>query len=149
VNVKPNPSKVAFDSDSRGWSNTHQKTSNPQSSVSLHRNPGGVYREATTLGFRPTCDHGGDPVPCIVLDPFAGSGTVGQVARRLGRSSILIEIKEEYVNMIKKRVNHAQKPIEAYAEPIEAAHGLEFLLCDRQAAQQAASRIEIRGMEEL
>ena len=114
VDAKPNPSKAAFDPDSRGWSNTHQKTSNPQSSASLHRNPGGVYREAQTIGFRPTCDHDGDPVPFVVLDPFAGSGTVGKVARDLGRSSILIEIKEEYVNLMKERVDYAHKPLEQF-----------------------------------
>src|SRR5690606_25003482 len=30
-----------------------------------------------TTGWRPGCDcNAGDPVPCMVLDPFAGSGTV-------------------------------------------------------------------------
>jgi site-specific DNA-methyltransferase (cytosine-N4-specific) len=33
----------------------------------------------------------------LVLDPFAGSNVVGQVAERLGRKWISIEIKEEYV----------------------------------------------------
>ena len=51
-------------------------------------------------------------VPCVVLDPFAGSGTVGQVARNLSRSSILIEIKEEYVQLMKERVDYAPKPPE-------------------------------------
>lgn len=39
----------------------------------------------------------------LVLDPFAGSGTTGKVAEELGMKSILIEIKEDYVNIIKKR----------------------------------------------
>jgi len=42
-------------------------------------------------------------VPCTVLDPFAGSGTVGKVAIELGLSPILIELNPEYVEMIKKR----------------------------------------------
>lgn len=46
---------------------------------------------------------GEDGLPGIVLDPFAGSGTTGKVAKELGRRSILIEIKEEYVGIIKKR----------------------------------------------
>ena len=70
-----------------------------------------------TIGFRPTCDHSGDPIPAVVLDPFAGSGTVGQVARNLGRSSILIEIKEEYVELMKERVNYAHKALEAFQKP--------------------------------
>ncbi len=39
----------------------------------------------------------------VVLDPFGGSGTTGEVAKQLKRRSILIEIKEEYVGIIKKR----------------------------------------------
>ena len=52
--------------------------------------------------------------PCIVLDPFAGSGTVGQVARGLGRSAILIEIKEEYATLIRKRVDMTLKALENF-----------------------------------
>ncbi|MCM8788107.1 MAG: transcriptional repressor LexA, partial [Candidatus Omnitrophica bacterium] len=39
----------------------------------------------------------------IVLDPFAGSGTTGKVAKELERKSILIDIKEEYAKIMKKR----------------------------------------------
>ncbi len=45
-----------------------------------------------------------ETMPCIVLDPFGGSGTVAKVARDLGRSSILIEINPEYVQIAKKRL---------------------------------------------
>ena len=72
------------------------------------------YDPGKTIGFRPTCDHIGDPVPCVILDPFAGSGTVGKVARDLGRSSILIEIKGEYIELIKKRTDYAHKAIDAF-----------------------------------
>jgi len=58
-----------------------------------------------TVGWQPGCqcaiDH---TVPCSVLDPFGGSGTVAKVARDLGRSSILIEINPEYVQIAKKRL---------------------------------------------
>ncbi|QXM18675.1 adenine-specific methyltransferase [Methanoculleus virus Blf4] len=60
-----------------------------------------------TVGWEPSCGcetQDGEPVPCIVLDPFGGSGTVAKVARDLGRSSILIEINPEYVQIIKKRL---------------------------------------------
>lgn len=39
----------------------------------------------------------------IVLDPFAGSGTTGKVAKELNRKSILIDIKEEYIKIMEKR----------------------------------------------
>lgn len=44
-------------------------------------------------------------VPAVVLDPFAGTGTVGQVSERHGRDSILIEIVAKYIPMIKKRLS--------------------------------------------
>ena len=65
--------------------------------------PRGEYLRST-IGWEPTCTCGGDPVPCVVLDPFGGSGTVAKVARDLGRSSILIEINPEYVQIAKKRL---------------------------------------------
>lgn len=40
----------------------------------------------------------------IVLDPFAGSGTTGIVAKKLNRDFILIEKKKEYCELIKKRL---------------------------------------------
>ena len=42
--------------------------------------------------------------PGIVLDPFGGAGTTGKVAKKLGRSYILIDIKPEYDEMSKKRL---------------------------------------------
>ncbi len=38
-----------------------------------------------------------------VLDPFLGSGTTSQVAQKLGRNSIGIELKDEYYQYVKKR----------------------------------------------
>jgi site-specific DNA-methyltransferase (adenine-specific)/site-specific DNA-methyltransferase (cytosine-N4-specific) len=40
----------------------------------------------------------------IVLDPFMGSGTTLQVAKRMRRNSIGIEIIPEYVGMVKKEI---------------------------------------------
>ncbi len=59
------------------------------------------------LGWQPTCTHNAEVVPCVVLDPFAGSGTTGKVAYELGRNSILIEPKPEYVTMINRRLDSA------------------------------------------
>jgi DNA modification methylase len=41
----------------------------------------------------------------VVLDPFAGSGTTGQVALELGRKAILIELNAEYISLIEQRCN--------------------------------------------
>ena len=60
--------------------------------------------KATTTGWKPSCSHDLDPVPCQVLDPFAGSGTVGVVALRYGRSFVGIELNPEYAEMARNRI---------------------------------------------
>lgn len=58
-----------------------------------------------TIGWKPTCDcERSVKEPCVVLDPFAGSGTVGEVAKSFGRNSVLIELNPAYVELIKQRV---------------------------------------------
>jgi DNA modification methylase len=39
----------------------------------------------------------------LILDPFYGAGTVGVVAKELGRRCVGIEIKPEYIEIAKKR----------------------------------------------
>ena len=52
-----------------------------------------MARIGDTTGWRPSCEcEAGDPVPCVVLDPFAGSGTTGVVAHKLGRAFVGIDI---------------------------------------------------------
>ena len=87
----------------------------------------GKYSESKTIGWQPTCTCGKEcaipekeldddptllddfeiepyePVPCIVLDIFGGSGTTKNVADRLGRRGVMLELKMEYINMAKKR----------------------------------------------
>lgn len=51
-----------------------------------------------TIGWQPTCRcNDGEPVPCIVFDPFIGAGTTAIVAKRLGRDYIGIDLKESYI----------------------------------------------------
>jgi DNA modification methylase len=40
-----------------------------------------------------------------ILDPFAGSGTVGKIAKQLNRNCILIEKDPEYCEIAEKRIN--------------------------------------------
>ena len=66
-------------------------------------------RKRSTTGWEPTCscltsdETPHRPIPCTVLDPFAGSGTTGKVALEFGRSAILIEMKTEYCSLINQR----------------------------------------------
>ena len=93
------------------------------------REQGEAGKPVTTtriLAYRPTCDcdvpamegmlkrwrEGGGCLatiegrgaPCRALDPFAGTGTVAQVAQWLGRDSTAIELNPEYVPMIHQRL---------------------------------------------
>lgn len=51
------------------------------------------------------CILAGCPVGGTVLDPFAGSGTTGQVALELGRNATLIELNPDYVKLIEHRTD--------------------------------------------
>lgn len=42
----------------------------------------------------------------MVLDPFAGVGTVGRVAHKLGRRFYMIENKEEYFDVMQEELKH-------------------------------------------
>ena len=58
---------------------------------------------ATTAGWRPTCEHDAPTVPATVLDPFAGSGTTGLVARKHGRRFIGLDLSFDYLQNIARR----------------------------------------------
>jgi hypothetical protein len=58
-----------------------------------------------TVGWRRTCVCQGDEVrPCLVLDPFCGSGTVGAVCAKEGRDFVGIELFAENAEMAKQRI---------------------------------------------
>jgi hypothetical protein len=44
-----------------------------------------------------TCEVTPEPIPCVVLDPFVGSGTTLLVARQLGRSGIGLDLSFTYL----------------------------------------------------
>src|SRR5690606_13457068 len=62
------------------------------------------------LGWQPTCtcENNDGSGKCIVLDPFAGSGTTLAVAERLQREAIGVELNPEYVKLIEKRLSRVQ-----------------------------------------
>jgi len=62
-----------------------------------------------TIGWQPTCDCSKEPVPCLVLDPFNGSGTTGVVAVRNNCRFLGIELSEKYCIMAEKRIERAAK----------------------------------------
>lgn len=58
-----------------------------------------------TVGWQPSCSCNAPSIPAIVLDPFAGSGTVGEVCKSLNRNSILIELNPDYKTLIEQRIS--------------------------------------------
>jgi DNA modification methylase len=69
------------------------------------------------LGFRARCKCGIlETVPCLVLDPFAGSGTVLAVARSLGRRSVGVELNPDYVALARRRSSATVPDLSRFAE---------------------------------
>jgi len=69
------------------------------------KNESGEFYQVQTLGWRPSCKcNAGESIPAIVFDPFAGAGTTGMEAKRLGRNYIIVDIKPEYCEMTRKRI---------------------------------------------
>jgi len=70
--------------------------------------PLGKFRDAHFAVFPPAlirpCILAGAPVGGVVLDPFFGSGTVGVVARELGRGYLGIELNPSYVELARRRL---------------------------------------------
>lgn len=59
-----------------------------------------------TVEWIPSCNcEAGDPRPCVVVDPFSGSGTVPCVAHRLGRVGIGIELNPDYCRSSENRLS--------------------------------------------
>jgi DNA modification methylase len=64
-----------------------------------------------TNNWEPSCAcSAGEPVPQIVLDPFAGAGTTLMVADQLGRNGIGIELNADYLDLARKRL-YADAPL--------------------------------------
>jgi adenine-specific DNA methylase len=68
---------------------------------------GKLVGQRETLGWSPSCACNAATVPCTVLDPFAGSGTVAMVAIALGRTATLIELNPEYCTLARARIEAA------------------------------------------
>ena len=69
----------------------------------------GVSRQIETLGWKPTCKcfPGTETRPCLVLDPFGGSGTTARVAVELNRRAISVDLA--YHDHAEKRTRQVQR----------------------------------------
>lgn len=84
------------------------------------RSSGTVVEPASTktTGWQASCDCGAEIAPCVVLDPFSGSGTTGMVATEMGRKYIGCELNPAYAAMSAKRIESwkhrdTDKPVES------------------------------------
>ncbi len=73
------------------------------------------FKEAHFATFPPEipeiCIKAGSRPGDTILDPFSGSGTTGNVAERLGRKYIGIELNPKYADMGENRINAARLPL--------------------------------------
>ena len=76
--------------------------------------PDGIH-EATITGYACACpDTTAPSTPGVVLDPFAGTGTVPMVARALRRTGIGVDLSADYLRLARWRVfesGHASKTV--------------------------------------
>jgi DNA methylase len=73
----------------------------------------GTYRRET-VGWTPGCDcrgQHGRVKPCLVLDPFGGSGTTASVAVELNRSAVSLDLA--YHDHVERRTRNVQRTLAA------------------------------------
>ena len=84
---------------------------------SINTEPYGEAHFATFPGkLVEPCVLAGTEVGDLVLDPFFGSGTVGEVCRRLGRKFFGIELKEEYAQIARRRLGWEEESLDDFLE---------------------------------
>lgn len=103
--------RVVAKTDNRHWTERGNYNSPKMQALKAtgFRNDGGggfECRNVKTIGWQPTCTckENSGKGRCIVLDPFAGSGTTLEAARKQGRDSIGIELSGKYCKQIKNRM---------------------------------------------
>lgn len=84
--------------------------------------------EVKTLGWQPACKCNANVVPAIILDPFCGSGTVGEVCRELGRQFVGLDLSMKYLreNAL-PRAERSQTPESIARLPLFGGNGDEQL----------------------
>lgn len=88
--------------DGTEWGNRATRNRRSVWTIATEPYSGSHFAAFPTALIRP-CILAGCPPGGIVLDPFAGSGTVGQVAQAYLRKSILIELNPKYIKLINTR----------------------------------------------
>ena len=65
-----------------------------------------------TIDWRPTCRcPKADPVPALVLDPFAGTATTCEAAQKLGRRAVGVDLSKAYLDQAVTRLLKCRLPL--------------------------------------
>lgn len=115
--------------NSKEWKHDDADQFTQRSDCSPNRDPERHIQRTKILGYRQTCncpEH--EPVPCTVLDPFAGSGTTLMVSRWLGRKSVGIELSEKYATEIAAERIMTPEPTKKSKRPKQKRSKRERLL---------------------
>lgn len=110
---RPNPElkQLGVNRNSKAkWSGTDPQSSgrrlveNVAAARAAGREHDHPFPAPVTIGWKPACPcHSQEVSPCVVLDPFIGSGTVGVEGRKAGCHVIGIDASREYLDMAIKR----------------------------------------------
>ena len=105
------------------WQTGHKKTDSDSTqmgggrAMTANRDNGPLPNTVThtITGYACACpDNSAPSTPGVVLDPFAGTGTVPMVARALGRTGIGVDLSSDYLRLAAWRVfesGHASKTV--------------------------------------
>jgi len=100
------PEKYFYDGEAiKESGNSNGKLRNRRSvwAINTEPFPGAHFATFPPKLVEPCIKAGSEPGD-FVLDPFFGSGTVGEVCLRWGRKFIGIELKQEYANLARQRL---------------------------------------------
>ena len=77
-----------------------------RSRVQGNRDPRRHITRSRTTGWKPGCECSqvAGVVGGLVIDPFFGAGTVGVVAKKLGRQYLGVEVNSDYILMARERI---------------------------------------------
>ena len=71
------------------------------------------YDPPKTVGWRPSCGHieAKNPIPSLVLDPFAGTATTCVAAMRLNRRAVGVDLSKYYLDQAAARLTAEPMPL--------------------------------------
>ena len=111
-NKKPQKGDQKFSDTKQGLLKAQQKTYTKRNKRSVWTVTTKPFKDAHFAVFPPDliepCILAGCPKGGIVLDPFAGAGTTGLVAKRFGVGFVGIELNPEYAEMARTRIENEQ-----------------------------------------